>query len=79
MPERRIYLCGTEGVLRGDVMTGEITLKQNGDRPAEFLKKYTTITIQFDPQYRGIAIPRLSLFLKKSKRQKSLPKPKKIT
>lgn len=28
LPERRFYLCGTEGAIRADVMTGDITLKR---------------------------------------------------
>lgn len=33
IPERRFYLCGTEGTIRGDVLTGEIEWKKIGWEP----------------------------------------------
>jgi predicted dehydrogenase len=35
IPERRLYLCGTEGTLRADVLTGRIELKRLGSASIE--------------------------------------------
>lgn len=39
LPERRMYLCGTEGAIRGDVMTGQIEYKRISYDPAVMMEK----------------------------------------
>jgi len=40
LPERRMYLCGTEGGLRGDVLTGEIVWKRIGPETETHRESY---------------------------------------
>ncbi len=39
--ERRMYLCGTHGTIRGDIITGQIEYKRIGHEPAVMIEKTT--------------------------------------